>query len=47
VERRFQGLVWSSENIFLGRSHAAAQAELESDPELTMKLAEAVGEPAP
>jgi recombination protein RecA len=47
VERRFQGLVWSSENVFLGRSHAAAQAELESDPELTMKLAEAVGEPAP
>jgi recombination protein RecA len=42
VERRFQGLVWSSENVFLGRSHAAAQAELESDPELAAAIAAGV-----
>ena len=40
VERRPQGFVW--EGVFLGRSRMAAQAELETDPELATRLAQAV-----
>jgi recombination protein RecA len=45
VERCSQGLVWRDSAgawVFLGRGRAAAQAELESDPELTAALREAI-----
>jgi recombination protein RecA len=45
VERCAQGLVWREPTgawVFLGRGTVAAQAELESDPELIADLREAI-----
>jgi recombination protein RecA len=45
IERCSQGLAWRDPAgawVFLGRGCAAAQAELESDPELTASLREAI-----